>query len=267
MRIGILGGGRIGGTLARKWASAGHEVVLASRHPESLAPLVAELGPRARAGTPLDAASVGEVVLLALPFAAVGELGPDVVGALAGKVVLDAGNPFPQRDGVAAREALDGPGGSGVWTAARLPGARLVKAFNTVHFQTLARTGDPVGVPVAGDDPEAVEVAVTLVADAGHAPVVVGPLKAAAAFEPGTPVWNGNLRAEDLRRALAPDRGDAVASGPDAATLADALRWPALGQGRFGWRALLRPAAALRALKARQVANRLRLEVSIDAPV
>src|SRR5512138_2353674 len=167
MRIGIIGAGMIGSTLGKLWSAAGHEVKLSSRHPDSLAPVVAEMGPRASAGTPEEAAAFGEAALLAIPFGTLAELGPRLAPSLAGKVVLDAGNPFPHRDGAAAAEAIRGGHGSGRWTAQWLPGARVVKAFNTVFFRTLAseahRAGDRIGVPLAGDDPPALDVAARLV--------------------------------------------------------------------------------------------------------
>lgn len=203
MRIGIVGAGMIGSTLGRLWSRAGHEVMLSSRHPESLGPVVAPMGPGARAGTPEDAAAFGEVVLLAVPFGTLATLGPRLDPAVSGKVVIDAGNPFPHRDGVAAAEAIRDGRGSGRWTAARLPHARLVKAFNSMFFQTLAteahRAGDPLGMPVASDDAGAIEVASGLVRDAGFEPVVVGGLDRARDFDPESPVWNKGMSARALR--------------------------------------------------------------------
>lgn len=203
MRIGVIGAGMIGATLGKLWSAAGHEVKLSSRHPDSLAPVIAAMGPRASAGTPEEAAAFGEAALLAVPFGALGELGPRLAASLSGKVVLDAGNPFPHRDGVAAVEAIRGGRGSGRWTADRLPGARVVKAFNTVFFRTLAgeahRAGDHMGVPIAGDDPAALDVASRLVRDAGFDPVVVGALDRARDFDPDSPVWNKGMSGRALR--------------------------------------------------------------------
>lgn len=199
MRIGIIGAGMIGGTLARLWTM--HEVLLSSRHPETLDDLVKELGERARRGQPLEAARWGEVVLLAVPFAATEGFAWGVKSALAGKVVIDAGNPFGRRDGEAAVRVARERTGSGAWTAAQLPGAKVVKAFNTVYYRRmLAREGE--GVPLASDHPEALEVAARLVSDAGMVPVVVGGLERARDFDPGTPVWNSGMSAEQLREAL-----------------------------------------------------------------
>lgn len=203
MRIGIIGAGMIGATLGRLWSRAGHEVMLSSRHPGSLGPVVDGM-PGARAGTAQEAATFGEVVLLAVPFGAMADLGPRLAASLDGKVVLDAGNPFPQRDGVAAVDAMRGGRGSGRWTSERLPGARVVKAFNTVYFQTLAmeahRAGDRIGIPLASDDPGALEVAARLVRDAGFDPVRVGPLDRARDFDPDSAVWNKGMTGRTLRR-------------------------------------------------------------------
>jgi 8-hydroxy-5-deazaflavin:NADPH oxidoreductase len=190
MRIGIIGSGNIGETLARLWAEAGHDVILSSRHPEKLKRLAEEIGPKARAGTPDDAARGGEVVLLSIPLGEIPKLGRGVTEALRGKIVMDTCNPYPERDGDAAREVFREGMGTGVWTARHLPGARVVRAFNSVYYVTLRkeahRSGDPVGIPLASDDDEALKIASKLVRDAGFGPVVVGELRRARDFDPGT---------------------------------------------------------------------------------
>jgi len=203
MRIGIIGGGMIGSTLARLWVEApnDHEVFVSSRHPERLEPLVAELGKRTCCGTPEEAVTWAEVVVLAIPLAATAGLSNQVKGQLEGKVVLDANNPFERRDGAAAQAVEQDGRGSGRWTADQLPGARVVKAFNTVYYQRMANR-EGCGVPLAGDDAEALEVAAGLVRDAGMVPVLVGGLDRAAAFDPGSRVWNSAMKADELRTAL-----------------------------------------------------------------
>lgn len=203
MDVGIIGAGMIGGTLAHLWAPT-HRICVSSRNPADLAQMVDALGPSARAGTVLEAAQFGEVVLLAVPFAAPAAWSPEVKAALAGKVVLDAGNPFAARDGDAAREVALSGEGSGRWTARQLRGARVVKAFNTVYFQRmLARDG--VGVPIAADHPDALEMAAMLVRDAGMAPVIVGSLDRAREFDPGTSLWNSGMDEAALRIAFGLD--------------------------------------------------------------
>src|SRR5437899_3722859 len=203
MRIGIIGAGMIGSTVAKLWVDAGHEVRLASRHPADVQALVERLGKRASAGTPLEAATFGEVVMLTVPLKAVPDLARDLAPTLAGKIVLDTGNAYERRDGALARQAAEHPGGSAGWSAAMFPGSRWVKAFNTVYFKTLAseahRNGDRVGIPLAGDDPGALDVAAALVRDAGFDPVVVGALARGKEFEPDTPPYNTGMSGPKLR--------------------------------------------------------------------
>jgi 8-hydroxy-5-deazaflavin:NADPH oxidoreductase len=204
VKIGIIGAGQIGGTLAALWVQAGHEVLISSRHPDELRPLAQSLGPRARVGTPREAAAFGPVVLVSVPYAALPQIGHDYQSELAGKIVLDTGNPYPQRDGPMALEARRQ--GTGVASAEFLPGVRLVRAFNAINSGDLKseahRSGEPIAIPLAGDDPEALAVAQQLVRDAGFAPVVVGGLARAREFDVGTAVYTRLLTAPELRRAL-----------------------------------------------------------------
>lgn len=203
MQIGVIGAGMIGATVAKLWADAGHDIKIASRHPEQLQPLVAKMGARASAGTPLEAANFGDVVMLTVPLAAVPVLARELAPALAGKVVLDTGNAYEQRDGDAARQATAHAKGSAGWAAAMFPGARWVKAFNSVYFKVLEskahQTGDRVGIPLAGDERDALEIAARLVRDAGFDPVVVGELVRGKEFEPNTPPYNTGMSGRDLR--------------------------------------------------------------------
>src|SRR5213593_3297030 len=203
MRIGIIGAGMIGSTLAKLWVDAGHDVRVSSRHPEALQPLITQLGTRASAGTSVDAATFGEVVLLTVPLKAVPDLARDLAPSLSGKIVLDTGNAYERRDGPAARQASAHPQGSAGWAAAMFPGSRWVKAFNTVYFKTLEteahRKGERIGIPLASDDPEALETAAGLVRDAGFDPVIVGSLARGKEFEPDTPPYNTGTSGQQLR--------------------------------------------------------------------
>ena len=193
----------IGSTLAKLWVDAGHELLIASRHPEELTPLIQRLGPRASAGSPLEAARFGEVVMLTVPLKAVPDLARDLAPTMAGKIVLDTGNAYERRDGSVAREAAADSKGSAGWAAAMFPGSRWVKAFNTVYYKVLAseahRPGPRVGIPLAGDDRDALETAAALVRDAGFDPVIVGALARGKAFEPDTPPYNTGMSGQDLR--------------------------------------------------------------------
>jgi predicted dinucleotide-binding enzyme len=220
MRIGIVGAGKIGSTLAKLWFDAGHEVRLASRHPDELEPLIKTLGARASAGTPADAARFGDVVMLTVPLKAVPDLARDLAPLLAGKVVLDTGNAYAQRDGDAARQATGHPEGSAGWAASMFPKARWVKAFNTVNYKVLEkeahRDGDQVGIPLAGDDRDALEIAARLVRDAGFDPVIVGALARGREFEPDTRAYNTGMSGQELRRLFS--TRDAMAPSPPEAT-------------------------------------------------
>jgi predicted dinucleotide-binding enzyme len=205
LKIGIIGTGNIGGTLARHWAGTGHEIVISSRHPEELEPLAEELGPGVRAATPREAAEFGDVVLVSVPYAAMPQISNDYAALLAGKIVLDTGNPVERRDGPMARAAL--AKGTGIASAEFLPGARLVRAFNCIPAASLAnqsnRRPSRIAIPLAGDDAEALAVAERLVDEAGFDGVVVGPLETARHFDLGQPLAMGNASAAELRAAIA----------------------------------------------------------------
>ena len=206
MRIGIIGGGAIGSTLAQLWTTAGHEIAVAnSRGPDSLAELVGSLGPLAHAMSVDEAARFGEVVVLAVPFRRPEALPrPDLV---MGKVVVDAMNPYAEDGGLLD---LAGKTSSAV-TAERLPGARVVKAFNTMHPDTLA-SGGRLHVPedqrlvifLAGDDSRAKERVSTLIREAGFAPVDTGPLAIGGRLQqPGSKIYNRPMLPAEARRTLA----------------------------------------------------------------
>lgn len=204
MKIGIIGSGMIGATLAGLWEAAGHKVMISSRHPNTITTLAESIGHGVQVGTPTEAARFGEVVLLAVPYVATPTLGRELGEELKGKLVLDAGNPMEHRDGTIANTALSQ--GSAQFTADQFSGAHVVKAFNTVYFKTLQteshRQGDKIGIPLAGADPQALETAGSLVRDAGFVPVIVGGLRDSAKFDPGTPVWGTGLGTVELRKHL-----------------------------------------------------------------
>ena len=204
MRIGIIGSGRQGGAIGLQWAKAGHEILFSSRNPGELGDLVAKAGPKAKAGLPQEAAAFGDVILIAVPYGALPQIGRDYGSLMKGKIVIDVGNPRADRDGPMAAEALKK--GTGVASAEYLPGVRLVRALNALSFVQVEReahrAGEKLGVPVAGDDPEAVATVVRLVEDAGFEPVVVGGLDRARQFDAGTPVYVKGMTAAQLKTAL-----------------------------------------------------------------
>ena len=204
MNIGIVGSGNIGATAARLFAEAGHEVAVSnSRGPETLEGLVADIGPSARASTVEEAADFGEVVLVAIPFFAYEALPTDL---LAGKTVVDAMNYYPGRDG---DMNLDGLGSSEL-LARHLPDARIVKAINTMYYETLGTEGRPDAPPaerlvlfVAGDDAEAKAVVSGLIEEIGFAPVDVGTLEDGRKQQPGSPIYNAPMNEAQAREELA----------------------------------------------------------------
>lgn len=203
MNIGIIGAGNIGANAARLFAEAGHEVAISnSRGPESLASLVEEIGANTRAATVEDAASFGEVVLVAIPFWRYESL---PAGPLAGKIVVDATNYYEGRDG-----RIDfGDLTSSELVARHLPDARVVKAFNTMYYETLRTEGNRPGgdrlvLFVAGDDEEAKAVVSRLIEEIGFEPVDTGSLQdGGRKQQPGSPIYNNPMTAEQAHETLA----------------------------------------------------------------
>jgi predicted dinucleotide-binding enzyme len=204
MKIGIIGTGEIGGALARHWGAAGHELMISSRHPEELRELAKEIGPNVKVGTPREAANFGTVVMLAVPYHALPQVGRDYAAELKGKVVLDASNPYPGRDGEMANEGRKR--GTGATVPEFLPGVRLVRAFNAINSGPLLREGfrkpARIGIPLAADDAEAMKLAEQLVRDIGFDPVVVGGLARAREFDFGTSVYVRSYSAAQIRERL-----------------------------------------------------------------
>ena len=196
---GLIGSGHLGSTVARLAVRAGHDVVLSNRRgPDTLADLVEELGPHARAATPDEAARAGDVVVVTVPFSARADLPHD---ALAGRVVIDTTNYYPQRDGVVP-ELEDESTTSSELMQAHLPDARVVKGFNSIFFRHLAELARPAAdaersaLPLAGDDAAAKEVVGTVLDEIGYDVVDLGPLAEGWRVQPGTPAY-GSLYAVD----------------------------------------------------------------------
>jgi predicted dinucleotide-binding enzyme len=201
LKIATIGSGREGGTLGTLFAKQGHPVMFSSRHPEQLKDLVASAGPTAQAGTVEQAVAFGDVILLVVPYTAIQQIGKDYGKALAAKpLVIDVSNPIARRDGEAIVSWVEQQGGAGLATAKLLPGAHLVRAFNAIHFAQLPqdahRPGEPVGVPIAGDDPNAIALATKLIKEIGFEPVLVGGLAMGKYLVPGTPLAGEHTPAE-----------------------------------------------------------------------
>ncbi|HSQ04529.1 MAG TPA: NADPH-dependent F420 reductase [Burkholderiales bacterium] len=205
LKIGTIGSGHIGSTLGTLWVKTGHPVMFSSRKPEELRSLVDSLGSLARAGTVEEAIAFADVVLLAVPYRAMPQIGKDFGKALATKaLVLDATNPIVARDGEIATWARGK--GAGLASAELLPGARIVRAFNAIGYARLPdaqkRQGERTGMPMAGDDAKAIALASTLVREIGFEPVVVGPLAMGKHLIPGTPLA-GEHTAGEIRKIVA----------------------------------------------------------------
>ena len=199
-KIGIIGSGNVGSALGRTWAKAGYEVMFASRNLDHDRELARQIGSGAGAGSPKEAAAFGEVILMSVPYRALPELGKSLAEELKGKVVIDTCNPFPGRDGDIANWAREK--GAGLASAELLPGARIVRAFNAVgaaRMGTAHENPGKIGMPIAGNDKAAIEIASRLIRVIGYEPVLIGGLEMGKHLMPGT-VYAGERTAEELRK-------------------------------------------------------------------
>ena len=203
MKIGIVGSGNVGGALGAAWVKAGHEVMFSSLHIEHDRALAARLGPNARAGTPREAAAFGDVLMVSVPYRALPEVGKELGELLEGKVVIDTCSPFAWRDGEIATWAREK--GAGLASAQLLPRARIVRAFNAIGAARMGAAHEQpgrVGMPIAGDDAQAIALASRLVRDIGYEPVLVGGLAMGKYLMPGTPLA-GEHTPEEIRKIAA----------------------------------------------------------------
>ena len=207
MKIAIIGSGKIGSTAARLFIGAGHEVAIANRRgPQSLEPLQRELGAALQPASIEDAVRFGDVVLVAVPLHAIDAL---PAASFAGKIVVDANNYYPNRDGHIPELDRDETTSSEL-LARHLPGARVVKAFNTMYYATLGEAGDPskpeddrLALFVAGDDQQAKQVAIDLIEQLGFAAMDNGSLAdGGRRQQPGSSIYNTNLTGAQARAAL-----------------------------------------------------------------
>jgi predicted dinucleotide-binding enzyme len=207
--IGLIGAGHIGSQVARLAASHGYDVVISnSRGPDTLSELVKELGPRARAGTVDDAATAGDIVVVTIPLKNYRQV---PVAPLAGKVVIDTNNYYPQRDGHIP-ELDDESTTTAELLQQHLPASKVVKAFNHIYAAQLTTDGRPAGTPnrralvIAGDDAGAKSVVTRLLDEFGFDTVDAGPLKEGWRIQRDTPGYGPRRNAEELRKDLAAAR-------------------------------------------------------------
>ena len=204
--IGLIGAGHIGSQVARLAVKSGHQVVLSnSRGPETLKDLVSELGENARAGTAADAAKAGDIVVVTIPLKNYASV---PVAPLAGKVVIDTNNYYPERDGKIP-ELDAGTKTSSELLQAHLPTSKVVKAFNHIYARELTTHGQPAGssnrraLVVSGNDADAKATATALLDEFGFDAVDAGPLAESWRIQPGTPAYGPRRNKDELRADLA----------------------------------------------------------------
>lgn len=204
--IGLIGAGHIGSQVARLAVKNGYDVIISnSRGPDSLKELVAELGPKARAGTPLEAAKAGDLVVVTVPLKAYKSV---PVEPLAGKIVIDTNNYYPQRDGQ-IRELDDESTTTSELLQAHLPKSKVVKGFNHIYANELTTHGSPAGTPnrralvIAGDDAAAKATVTKLLDQFGFDTVDAGKLAEGWRIQRDTPGYGPRRNAEQLEKDLA----------------------------------------------------------------
>ncbi len=204
--IGLIGAGHIGSQIARVAVARGYDVVISnSRGPETLRDLVAELGPRARAATPVDAAKAGDMVVVTIPLKHYRSVPVD---PLAGKIVIDTNNYYPQRDG-RIPELDNESTTTAELLQAHLPTSKVVKAFNHIYAAAITSDGQPAGSPgrralvIAGDDADAKARVTALIDEFGFDVVDAGPLAEGWRIQRDTPGYGPRRTADQLRGDLA----------------------------------------------------------------
>ncbi|MCT8340285.1 NADPH-dependent F420 reductase [Luteirhabdus pelagi] len=207
MKIGVIGSGNIGGNLGKHWAKAGHEVMFTSRHPNELNQLVQEAGNNAKAVS-LDEAweAKADVYLLATPFEAIDKLSELYAGEYGGRVIIDATNPYPERDGEMAKEVRESNRNASEYTAMKFNTAKTAKAFNTIYADHLKdrafRDTDKLAIPYAAQDQQSKEVTQKLIEDIGFDAVYVGELKDTKAMDPDQKLYGKSVSRKELEALL-----------------------------------------------------------------
>ena len=203
--IGLIGAGHIGSQVARLSIRHGYDVVISnSRGPETLQDLIRDLGPQARAGTPAQAAEAGDIVVVTIPLKNIGDV---PVAPLAGKIVIDTNNYYPQRDGQ-IRELDNEEATTSELLQRHLPDSKVVKAFNHIYAAALTTDGQPAGTPgrralaISGDDADANRIVTRLIDQFGFDVVDLGPLSESWRIQRDTPGYGPRRTAEELRRDL-----------------------------------------------------------------
>lgn len=207
MKIGVIGSGNIGGNLGKHWAKAGHEVLFTSRHPDQLNQLVTEAGGNSRAVS-LDEAweSNADVYLLAVPFKAIDELAEKYAGEYDNKVIIDATNPYPARDGEMAQEVRDSNRNASEYTAMKFGTAKLAKAFNTIYAEHLRdkafRDSDKMAIPFAAQDEDSKQKTSQLIEDIGFDAFYIGGLDKTHIMDPDQKIYGKSTNRKNLEEMI-----------------------------------------------------------------
>ena len=206
LKIGVIGAGSLGGTVAPLLVKSGHSVMFSSRHPDELRRLTNPLGEKASIGTPRQAAKFGDVILVAVPFSAWPQIGKDFSAEMKGKIVIDATNP-PLWGGDLEPLSIEAKKNGIAETVKKyVPDVRLVRAFSAVDATVIEdcfnKRIEAVGMPIASDDEKALKVAAELVRETGCEPVMTGKLETAHIFAPGEPGFRAHLPADKLGKRL-----------------------------------------------------------------
>ncbi len=207
MKIGIIGSGNIGGNLGKHWSKAGHEVLFSSRHPEQLNDLVRESEGKAAAVSIEEAFEANaDVYLLATPFKAIDKLSELYAGEYGNKVIIDATNPYPERDGKMAQEVRDSNRNASEYTAMKFNTAKTAKAFNTIYADHLKnrafRDSQKLAIPYAAQDEESRQVTQQLIEDIGFDAVYVGDLTKTKIMDPDQKIYAKSMERSELENLI-----------------------------------------------------------------
>ncbi|WP_188466597.1 NADPH-dependent F420 reductase [Bizionia arctica] len=204
MKIGIIGSGQIGGNLGKYWAKAGHEVLFSSRHPNQLASLARDAGNNAKAVSVAEAFEANaDAYLLATPFEAIDNISELYAGEYGNKIIIDATNPYPERDGKMAQEVRDANYNASEYTAMKFNTAKTIKAFNTIKAEDLRdrafRSQDKLSIPYAAQDEESKTIGRQLIEDIGFDALYVGDLSASNIMDPDKAIYGKSLELIKLK--------------------------------------------------------------------
>jgi hypothetical protein len=204
MKIGIIGSGNIGGNLGKHWAKAGHEVLFSSRHPKELGSLVKQAGENAKAVSVTDAFEANaDVYLLAMPFEAIDKISEIYAGEYANKVIIDATNPYPERDGDMAQKVRDANYNATEYTAMKFSTAKTSKAFNTIRAEHLRdkafKETDKLAIPFAAQDEESKKITQQLINDIGFDALYIGNLDNTSIMDPDQEIYGKSISLSELR--------------------------------------------------------------------